>query len=126
MKLLVLGFALAALAGQAPPPTRGPVEGADRVAVLLADSGAIARARVMQVLEAWGYQLLPYDAVTRQLGTKAKQTPEGCSTSIQATVLGHTVLLSASSWCQLQHYHPQPVHYSAHRQVPFANFDCYA
>jgi hypothetical protein len=126
MKELVLGLSLAAFSARAQQPAPGPVEGADILAVLLSDSGAVARGRVVQVLEAQGYQVLPYNATTHQLETKAKQTPESCLTSIQVTVLGHTVLLSAASWCQFEHYRPQPVHYSAQSQVHFANFDCYA
>lgn len=126
MKVLVLGLSLAAVSARAQQPVPGPVEGADILAVLLPDSGAVAREYLVAVLHARGYQVLPYNAVTHQLETTAKQTPERCLTSIQATVLGHTVLLSASAWCQLHYYRPRPVHYSAQSQVPFANFDCYA
>jgi hypothetical protein len=126
MNVFVLGLSLAAFSAQAQQPAPGPVQGADILAVLLPDSGAVARGHVVEALAARGYQVLTYNVTTHQFDAKAKQTPESCFTSIQVTVLGHTVLLSATSWCQLHHYRPQPVHYSAQSQVPFANFDCYA
>jgi hypothetical protein len=126
MKLLGLGLLLVTFSARAQQQAPGPLEGADVVAVLLADSGAVAWQRVCQVLQVRGYQLLTRDSTTWQLETKPLQTPALCLTSIQAIVLGHTVLLSAKSWCFIQGYRPHPVHYSTKSQVPFANFDCYA
>jgi alpha-tubulin suppressor-like RCC1 family protein len=124
MKLLGVGLVLVTFSARA--QHQGPLEGANVVAVLLADSGMVVWQRVVQILEVRGYRLLTRDSTTWRLETRPIQTPELCLTSIQATVFGHTVLLSAKSWCFLLGYQPHPVWYSAKSHVPFANFDCYA
>jgi len=126
MKLVLTSLVLTAFPAAAQQSAAGPLEGADVVAVLLPDSGAMALKRVVQVLEARGYRVQTYDSIRGRVETQARQSPESCLTSLQATVLGHTVLLSATSLCILHSYRPHPVRYSAYSQVPFANFDCYA
>jgi len=126
MKLVLTGLVLTASPAAAQQLAAGSLEGVDIVAVLLPDSGAVAVNRVVHILQARGYHVQRSDSVRGRVETQARQTPERCLTSLQATMLGHTVLLSATSWCILHNYRPHPVRYSAYSQVPFGNFDCYA
>ncbi len=125
MKLLVFGTFLVSLSAQAQRKVAGPLEDANVVAVLLADSGSVAQKRVVQVLKTRGYQIQACDSVARRVETKTHQTPEGCLVSIEATVLGHTVLLSGKVYCELRSYSPKAISYSVRNRVPVGNFDCY-
>jgi hypothetical protein len=125
MKPLLLGALLAAPPAQAQQQALGPVEGANVVAVLLADSGAVAWKRVVRVLQALGYSLQTRDSITGRIETKARQAAK-CFTTVEVILLGHTVLLSGKAMCQSWYYKPRPVWYSAQSHVHFANFDCYA
>lgn len=126
MKWLAVGLFCVSFPAQAQQPVPGPVEGANVVAVLLVDSGAVAWARTAQLLTARGYHVPARDAAALWLETEPRRPPEGCFTSLRATVMGHTVLLSGTSRCVLVNHLPHPLWYSAQSHVPFANFDCYA
>jgi hypothetical protein len=96
MKLFGLGLFLAAFPAQAQQQPADPVEGANVVAVRLADSAAVALKRVVRVLESRGYRVQTCDSIPWRVETKGHQTPADCLVSIQATVLGHSVLLSGN------------------------------
>lgn len=124
MKLLILGVLITALSAQA-QQRPGPLEGANVIAVLLADSGTAAHQHVLQVLAARGYRVQSYEASRGRIETLTHPTPEDCLFSLEALVLGHTVLLSGYTHCVLRDYAPKPVAYSPQHRMPVGNFDCY-
>jgi hypothetical protein len=124
MKLLALGVLIPAFAAHA-QPRPGPLEGANVLAVLLADSGTAAHQRVLQVLAARRYRVQTYEASRGRIETLPHPTPHDCLFSLAALVLGHTVLLSGDTHCILRDYAPKPVSYSTKHRVPVGNFDCY-
>ena len=75
-----------------------------------------------------GYRVQERDSAAGRLGTEAWfiEGQAQCLTSVEALVLGHTVLPTGTSYCPLFHHKPLPVYYSATSHVPFANFDCFA
>jgi len=128
MKGLLVVLLLAFAPALAQVAATHPREGARGVAVLLADSGAVAWARTAQALATLGYRVQERDSAAGRLGTEAWfiEGQAQCLTSVEALVLGHTVLLTGTSYCPLFHHKPLPVYYSATSHVPFANFDCFA
>ena len=107
----------------------GAREGAQVVAVLVADSGAGAWARTARTLEKLGYRVPERDSAAGRLSTEAWFAPGSgaqCLTSVQALVLGHTVLLTGTVYCGLFQHRPEPVAYSAQPRGPYGNFDCAA
>jgi hypothetical protein len=124
MKLFILVVLVTALPAQA-QQLPGPLEGANVIAVLLADSGTAAQQHVLQVLAARGYRAQAYDATRGRIETQTHPTPHDCLFSLEALVLGHTILLSGNTHCILRDYVPKAVSYSTANRVPVGNFDCY-
>lgn len=95
------------------------------MAVLLADSGTAAPQRVLQVLAARGYRVQTYDTLRGRIETLTHPTPHDCLFSLEALVLGQTILLSGYTHCVLRDYAPKLVTYSPQHHMPVGNFDCY-
>jgi hypothetical protein len=104
-------------------------EGAQVVAVLVADSGPGAWARTARTLQRLGYYVQERDSTAGRLSTEAWFAPGSnaqCLTSVQALVLGHTVLLTGTRYCALFQHRPEPVAYATRPRGPYGNFDCAA
>jgi hypothetical protein len=111
---------------QSPAPVAVAAEGANVVAVLLADSGAVARARVVQVLTQRGYRVTAEAAGERVETAPTLAGNRRCSTVLQGLILGHVVLLSGHALCELHGQRPRPLTHSAYSHVTFQNYDCVA
>ena len=134
MKQWLFGALLACESAYAQPriPGREPEaadsrEGATVIAVLLADSGAVAWTHMAHVLEEHGYRVASREALGLRLVTAPVRAGNGqCSAAIHVTVMGHVALLSGLAFCELLHGRPRPLNYSRYSHMPFGNYDCTA
>lgn len=100
-----------------------PPEGATVIAVLLPDSGAVAFERVARLLVQQGYSVETRDPTAQRLTTAPHPLAEApFSTSVQAIVMGHTVLFSGSVFYKTSRS-GRALMYSAYSHVHFANYD---
>lgn len=126
--LFVVLSACAACAPTRPYPARTHAhiwEGANVVAVLLPDSGAVAIARITRLLEQRGFHVTGHYAATLETAPMPAEN-QHCAASVQVQVMGHTALLSGQNFCWLLSGRARPLYYSARSQVPALNYDCVA